>query len=349
MKGKTMKNKLLITSALVAGGLTLSSIANAEISGHMRFGYAFTEGKSNDATAAGTQGFNKETQIDMSTSGELSNGMGFKAGASFEAEGNYTDTNGTSRDDIDDDEGVFIELAIAEGTRLHFGMDKFNNLDDNATPVTGTALTTITDAGGDSGSDRNPSSPYGSFGIGLAQATPFGEISALYVPQNGDVGNASNHTSTNIEGKMAYEIKFKGNLGVEGLNVVAGLNERKLDLGDEAQGTKRDGEGSVYGASYNFGSVAIGASKMKDDKETGVDKESTEYGVTFAVNDAVSIGLGKMKTEQSDKTVDVDATIATVGYNLGPIAVEFNYADVENHGFTAGDVTGGSIQTVVKF
>lgn len=346
-----MKNKLLITSALVAGGLTLSSIANAEISGHMRFGYAFTEGKSNDAAAAGTQGFNKETQIDMSTSGELSNGMGFKAGASFEAEGTFTDASSPAgtQDSIDDDEGVFIELAIAEGTRLHFGQDKFNNLDDSATPVTGTPLTTISDAGGDSGTDRNPTSPYGSFGIGLAQATPFGEISALFVPQNGDSGNASNHQSTDIDGKMAYEIKFKGNLGVEGLNVVAGLNERKLDLDDEAQGTKRDGEGAVYGASYNFGSVAIGASKMKDDKETGVDKESTEYGVTFAVNDAVSIGLGKIKSEQSDKTVDVEATIATVGYNLGPIAVEFNYADVENHGFTAGDVTGGSIQTVVKF
>jgi hypothetical protein len=347
MKGKTMKNKLLITSALVAGGLTLSSIANAEISGHMRFGYAFSEGKSNDATDAGTQGFNKETQIDMSTSGELSNGMGFKAGASFEAEGQTGNTD--AEDDIDDDEGVFIELAIAEGTRLHFGMDKFNNLDDNATPVTGTALTTVSDAGGDSGIARNPSSPYGSFGIGLAQATPFGEISALYVPQQGDAGNSSNHQSADLDGKAAYEIKFKGNLGVEGLNVVAGLNERNLDLDDEAQGTKRDGEGSVYGASYNFGTVAVGASKMKDDKETGVDFESTEYGVTFAVNDAMSIGLAKAKSEQSDKTMDVEATIATVGYNLGPIAVEFNYADVENHGFTTGDVTGASIQTVVKF
>ncbi len=345
MKGITMKNKLLITSALVAGGLTLSSIANAEISGSMRFGYAFGEGKSNDATDAGTQGFNKETQIDMKTSGELSNGMGFKAGASFEAEGTTTE----GEDNIDDDEGVFIELAIAEGTRLHFGQDKFNNLDDNAVPVTGTALTTVSDAGGDSGIARNPSSPYGSFGIGLAQATPFGEVSALYVPQQGDSGNQSNHTSTDIDGKMAYELKFKGNLGVEGLKVVAGYNERSLDVDGTETGTRRDGEGSVYGASYNFGSVAVGFSKMKDDKETGVDFEGTEYGVTFAVNDAMSIGLAKAKSEQSDKTVDVEATIATVGYNLGPIALEFNYADVENHAFTAGDVTGGSIQTVVKF
>ena len=341
-----------MTTALVAGGLAVSGVANAEVKGSMKFGYAFSEGKSNSATDAGTQGFNKETQIDMSTSGELSNGMSFKAGASFEAEGtesfrNTTDDGSASTDSIDDDEGVFIEIGIAEGTRLHFGQDKFNNLDDSLTPTTGTPLTTQSDAGGDSGIAQNPSSIYADFGIGVAHATPFGEVSLLYVPQQGDAGNQGNNTSTDIDGKMAYELKFKGNLGIDGLSVLAGYNERSLDLDDEAQGTKRDGEGMSYGAAYNFGSVSVGFHKMDDDQTDGTTDESTEFGIAFAVSDDMTIALGKAKTERSEETLDVEATVASVGYNLGPIALEFSYSDVENHGFTAGDVTGGSIQTSV--
>ena len=343
-----------MTTALVAGGLAVSGVANAEVKGSMKFGYAFSEGKSNDATAAGTQGFNKETQIDMSTSGELSNGMSFKAGASFEAEGNKSfrntsDTGSASIDDIDADEGVFIEIGIADGTRLHFGQDKFNNLDDSVTPTTGTPLTTQTNAGGTSGHFQNPNSPYGDFGVGVAHNTPFGEVSALYVPQAGDAGRQGNNTSTNINGGTAFELKFKGNLGVEGLSVLLGYNEEEVTLLDEDRGTQRDQESTVYGAGYNFGSVAIGFNKVEIDQTDVTTDEAQEIGVTFAVSDDVTVGLGKTKAEASDKTVDVEATIASIGYNLGPIALELSYSDVENHNFSAGDVTGASIQTSVKF
>ena len=344
-----MKNQLLITTALV-GGLAVSGVANAEITGSMKFGYAVSEGVSNDATAAGTQGFNKETQIDMSTSGELSNGWGFTAGASFEAENTFTDNSSTTRTDIDGNEGVFIEFKLPSETRLHIGQDKFNNMDDSATPTTGSALQTVMDMQA-TAYKRDLSSPYGSFGIGLAQPTPFGEVSLLYVPQNGDKGTTGDHTAKDIDGKAAYEVKFKGNLGVEGLTVVAGMNERKLDLDGTAQGTRRDGEASSIGAAYNFGSVAVGFQTHEDDLETGVTREGQEYGVTFAVSDAVSIGLAKTTMESSDKTFDEEATIATVGYNLGPIALELNYADVENANFASdgADFTGFSVATSVKF
>lgn len=342
-KGKKMKKTLLLTSALVSG-LTLASVSNAEIKGSMKFGYGASDAPSNDATAPGTQGFMRETQIDMSTKGELDNGMTFSAGASFEAEGD--DTNATG---IDFSEGTFIQFGMGD-TTIHFGQDKFTNLDDSATPTTGSALDTIADIVGTSYS-RNPSSPYSSFGVGVSQKTPVGEISLLYVPQNGDKGSegaTGDHTATDIDGGAAYEVKFKGNFGIDGLNVVAGLNDREKDV--DANYVPRDGKGQVYGASYNFGQFAVGASFMEDENQNGTTTENTEYGVTFAASDKLSIGLAMLKHESSALTSDEDTKLLTVGYNLGPIALEINYADVENKGGTAdADTTGVSVNTSVKF
>jgi len=332
-----MKKTLLLTSALVSS-IALGSVANAEVKGSMKFGYAASDGASNDATAAGTQGFMRETQIDMSTSGELDNGMTFTAGASFEAEAGS----------IDDDEGTFIEFSSGD-TSVLFGVDKFTNLDDSATPTTGSALQTVADVAGDVSYSRNPSSPYGSFGVGIAQKTAIGTISALYVPQQNDTGGtSSDHKATNIEGGQAYELKFKGNAGIEGLNIVAGINAR--DKETDGNLILKDGKGHVYGASYNFGSIAAGFSMNEDENQSGTTTENTEYGVTFAASDKVSIGVGILKHETTASTSDEDTKLLTVGYNLGPIALELNYVDVENHGANANkDISGASINTSVKF
>jgi len=335
-----MKKTLLLTSALVSS-IALTSVANAEVKGSMKLGYGFSDGASNDSTDAGTQGLLRETQIDMSTTGELDNGWSYKANAAFEAEDSS----------IDHGEGTYIEFSSGD-TLIHFGQDGFTNLDDSATPKTGAALDTVADIVNTAYS-RNPTSPYTSAGLGIAQKTPFGTISALYVPQVGDNGkgaSTADHKAQDIDGKAAYEVKFKGNLGIDGLNVVAGMNDRKLDTDDAAADGTRDGQGIVYGASYNFGTFAIGASYMEDEKESGTTTENTEYGVTFAASDTISLGLAILKHESSAATVDEDTKLLTVGYNLGPIALELNYADVENRNVVSGaDVTGASINTSVKF
>jgi hypothetical protein len=116
-------------------------------------------------------------------------------------------------DTIDHGEGTYIEFSSGD-TMIHFGQDGFTNLDDSATPTTGAALDTIADIV-NTAYTRNPTSPYTSAGLGIAQKTPFGTISALYVPQVGDNGKGTataDHKAEDIDGKAAYEVKFKGNL-----------------------------------------------------------------------------------------------------------------------------------------
>jgi hypothetical protein len=333
-----MKNKLLITSALV-GGLALTSVAEAKISGSYKMGYAMGEGK--NATTPGVQGYNREVQIDMSTEGELNNGVKFKAGASLEQDGGETLFAGN--------EGNFVAFTMGD-TTLEFGLDHAPNLDDGAVPYAGTYIGTVANAVGGAGvAGRNPSSPYGNFGVAVIQNTPYGAVSLNYVPQQGDTDGAKDHAAGNIEGKSAYELKLKGNLGVEGLTVVAGTNKRKFDSDDTA--AKRDGEATSLSVAYNFGSVAIGYQDVENEKEDKTTVDTKIIGATFSISDTVTLGIAQEKNESSvAATKDEKINMLQVGYNLGAMTVELNYVDVENRaGTDQNDVSGASVYTSFKF
>jgi hypothetical protein len=333
-----MKNKLLITSALV-GGLALTSVAEAKISGSYKMGYAVGEGK--NATTPGVQGYNREVQIDMSTEGELNNGVKFKAGASLEQDGGETLFAGN--------EGNFVAFTMGD-TTLEFGLDHAPNLDDGAVPYAGTYIGTVANAvGGASTGGRNPSSPYGSFGVAVIQNTPYGAVSLNYVPQQGDTDGAKDHAAGDIDGKAAYEVKLKGNLGVEGLTVVAGANKRTVDSDDSVG--RRDGKSKSLSAAYNFGSVAIGYQKVENEKEDNTTIDTKIIGATFSISDSVTLGISQETNESTvSATKDEKINMLQVGYNLGAMTVELNYVDVENRaGTDQNDVSGASVYTSFKF
>lgn len=72
-----MKNKLLLSSALISGlALSSAAMADATIKGSMTLSY---KAASNVGSTAGADGYGRETQIDVRNSGELSNGMKYAA------------------------------------------------------------------------------------------------------------------------------------------------------------------------------------------------------------------------------------------------------------------------------
>jgi len=333
-----MKNKLLITSALV-GGLALTSVAEAKISGSSKFGYAFSEGK--DAATPGVQGYNRETQIDMSMEGELSNGVKVTAGASLEQDGQETKFSGA--------EGNYVAFNFGD-TTVEFGLDHAPNLDDGTVPFAGTYIGTVANAvGGSSTGGRAGGTIYGSFGVAVIQNTPFGAVSLNYVPQQGDTDGQKDHAAADIAGQSAYEAKFKGNLGVEGLNVMLGANKRAFNSAG-AEG-KRDGKQRSASVSYNFGSVSVGYQDVENEKEDMSTVDTSIIGATFSISDAVTLGIAQEKNESTNTALkDEQINMLQVGYNLGAITLELNYVDVENRAGSSGnDVSGASVYTSFKF
>ena len=165
-----MKNKLLLTTA-IAGSLLASGVAMAEtkITGSMDISYS---GRSADASAgaASTDGFGSETQLNISNSGDLNNGMSYKAGFSMESD--------TSTDAF---ENAYIDINLASGTTLSFGSDHFPPLDGTITPLVSVAIDTV--AGGGTGAGSETITDLAYFNILVSKTPPGGKALVKIYPK----------------------------------------------------------------------------------------------------------------------------------------------------------------------
>jgi len=328
-----MKNKLLLTSALVSGLVAFgaSHADETKITGDYKLSYKAMSGK--NAATAGVQGFGRETQLNVSKSGELSNGIAYSTGFSFEADGDQTS--------VRSDEGVYIALTAGD-TTITIGQDKAPNMDTDAVARVGEVISTG-NAEGASKYSRAANTIYGSFGVAVTQKVAGGALTLNYVPQVGDSGAAANDAASDVAGKAGYELLYKGSLGVEGLTVYAGMNDRDVTqtVGDGSERSSQ--KNKAFGAGYNFGQAAIGfgVTKMEGSLKTD-EKETQEIGATYAVSDNVTIGIGHAKTEDKSTTNDPDeekVNYIQAGYNLGGITFQASYYDTESGGFTNGNDT----------
>jgi hypothetical protein len=335
-----MKNKLLITSAL-ASALSFASAANAQttVSGNLALSL---KSLSNDTTAGKIQsgrGFGKESQINLTNKGKLSNGMDYAAGFSLEMEGDTTGAVG------DWSENTYIDI-ISGNTTFTVGVDHIQNSQRQTSSFVG--LIPDDAASGLYGSATNltletiGANPYQAYGAGIMQKTPFGTLSALYVPTNSNTAGADDGDSAvqAAEGvaKSAYEIGFAGDLGVKGLNAFAFTNEEKKRNVADA----KKGKGHTYGASYNFGQVTAGYDYKQSvlttaagSAEVGDKIKQHSFGIGFAATKDISIGATYSKAEPSDAgEPDEKVKLIAIGYSLGALATDLTYADVENYAGT---------------
>ena len=318
-----MKNsKLLLTSALV-GTVAMGVAAHAEtkISGGATYTYSSLNGTSK---AGNTQGAGKEVQIDISKSAELDNGVGFSAGFSLEQDGGQTAFDGN--------EGNFMKFTSGN-TSFMYNIDKAANLSTSATPRASTSINTM--MAGINGSTSATSSNYdyspgsqaqqSAWNIEVAQKFDGGTAYLVYVPQQGDSGGLNDGVDSAVTGS-SMDVIFKGNLGIDGLNLLAGHSKA-----EPANSTLADLKALQLGVGYNFGSIAVGVTRNKVDQTNSTDNTSMEYGITYAVNDKLTAGILHAVTDDSASgSSDEKISAIQVGYNLGALTVEAYGLEVEN-------------------
>ena len=342
-----MKNKLLLTSAL-AGSLLISASAFAEtkITGSMEASYTGTsENKGTGTTLPSGDGIGMETQINFSNSGALNvGGLKYQAGFSVEADGS-----------MDAYEGAHIRI-ISGGTSVEIGQDSFQPLDGTVVPRVSLDIasmdpnaTNVIKYTGQAGDDVTEQ-----MGFGIAQDIGVGKIGVFYSPKDLTAANGGgNDGFVNDATDSGYEVNFKGDLGVKGLTVLLGKSDR--GGGYVANTATQDQEGTMFGAAYNFGKIAIGVSKQKQDFTTvGSDIDTQEIGATFAVSDNFSIGATYAETEVTNANVkaaaDEEIYLISAGYNLGAITMSVSYQDVENaSGVSGTDVEFFNVRLLTKF
>ena len=364
-----MKNKLLLSSALV-GSLAITGLASAQttISGSLDLSYK-TISNSGALTKQTDAGFGRETQINIANKGKLSNGMDYAAGFSLEFDGksgggvgDMTSTT-TATTAVQSNiqrvsrENVFIDV-ISGATTLSVGTDHLNNMSFSSAPrvaqhaaTTAASAQLVTSAGTDVAASATSGGTAYQFypgatslgasnymGIGVQQVTPFGTITGQYFPR-ANAQQASNDGVARVAAKDAYELHYRGDLGVKGLTANAGYNVVNHATASATQNEKQ--KGIAYGIGYNFGQFAVGANINKTD--TGVvgastakiDTKATELGATFAATKDISLGITHVKTEGTFRATtamaaDEKIVSGTIGYNLGAVALSATYAEIQD-------------------
>ena len=351
-----MKNKLLLTTALASALVTGSAYAETKISGGMTISINSASGT---AAAGSDSGFGRETQLDISNSGDLNNGMTYVAGFSMEHDG--TDP-GRAKGELDSAENLRI-IVTSGSTSLGIGMDFMPNMSATAAPKVGTMVGTAT------GNVRSavaansyiaykiyPGDTFkNDMGVGLIQKVgDLGSFSALVVPHINDAGGADGDAGDIAKENGGYELTFKGNLGVENLTFISGYKKADKDTSVTAR-ADRDEKAWQLGVGYNFGTFAAGITY--NDLEEGInnqERESYDVGATMALSDTVSVGINHTatdgKTAGTDYTAKEKINVVALGYNLGPVAIVAQYADVSDAGGTSGsDAEQFGLRVSTKF
>jgi outer membrane protein OmpU len=150
-------------------------------------------------------------------------------------------------------------------------------------------------------------------------------LKAAYQPSGG-TGSTAGSLKSSTEIGLQYT-------GMEGLTVSAAMGENnsaadQIDL-------------SVFNIKYAMGPITVGYQANESDRGTGVDEDFTAYGISYAVNDDVSVSYGASSLDYSSALADQDSAAVSISFTAGGIAVTASHQTTDNvAGATATDNSG---------
>ena len=138
-----------------------------------------------------------------------------------------------------------------------------------------------------------------------------------------DVGYSSKSTGTSnddgansgtggLRSSSSIAVQYTG---IEGAKLFAGTGE----LG--AATTTSDVD--TYGFTYALGPITVGAQRTEIDyTAASSDLETDAFGISFAVNDNLSISYGQSETSKEGSTVEQELSGISIGYSMGGMTLK---------------------------
>jgi len=322
--------KLLLGSALAASVLLAgSSFAETKVSGYLETTINTKETSSTGVAGNSTPStIGHEASIDLKTSKELDNGLTMSAGFGIE--------NGNQADQ-------YLKLSSG-GTTFAIGND-VTGVADNVSyeDFTGSIAQDTHTNGGAKGSLAGVATNHGGNGLYLIQKTDLATIEAVYSPST--TTNLTGASSTAGTSGSGYDLAVHGGFGIEGLKVGYGLSNKQSD-----SSTAGDTEGKTFGIKYSMSGITAGVGRTTNTTAASIDTEITEYGISYQINDQLSIGVTDTTLEKDAVATDEEFNSFQVGYDFGGMGVTLGYYQAENVGGVSGtDQESFEIRTVTKF
>jgi len=151
---------------------------------------------------------------------------------------------------------------------------------------------------------------------------------------SGGGGNAS-------VAKSGYDVTLEATsaiTGMEGLTLYGGI--AKIDQDQSGSGVSGDKEEKTVGVKYEIGGFTLGYQWSEEDTgraTTNTKYSNDAYGITFSINDDLSIGYNNYKSERtSTSNVELEASSVQIAYSMGGLSVRLADGSIDNQNYTTG-------------
>tara|TARA_B100000029_G_C17587156_1_gene961477 strand:- start:1373 stop:2377 length:1005 start_codon:yes stop_codon:yes gene_type:complete len=266
------------------------------------------------------------SNLTFSGSGELDNGWSVALSVAHTNANAYSNTNVVvtvpSMGDIRIDQGT-------SGT----GIDRIDDVTPNVwEEAYGTGLGTGIDtvSGGSAGStiEFTPNMLPDGLTMRLAWSPDVSGSNSADKASSGDGGTAGSAWDVTISAGEDMH-------GFAGLTIDAGMSET-----DNSNSANDDKEEETFAITYAAGAFTLGYQWSEEDLGTSsgaLSYENTGYGITFNVNDDLSVGYNHYESDQDNSTdVTAEATSVQIAYSMGGASIRLAEASVDNAKYQTG-------------
>jgi outer membrane protein OmpU len=316
--GLTALATSLITTSAFAGAVSVTGSASINLA--------------NQSNSTQSNGFSSGDSLNFTGSGELDNGMSV-----------------TMKQEIDggvmDDRSVAISMD-GLGTLTfhnHGGSTAMSAVDDvmptaygESWDVIGHASTSASLTAGQAGKEGaiGGYATNNSFFYDVPEMVDGLDINVSYSPSN----------SARPDGSISWALAYTG---VEGLTVGYGKDDNGLS------GTSSIETETMY-AKYAFGSFTVGVqeSEAENDGATTSDDEFSSMGITYQINDDLTIGYHASERQFGDKSQDQESSSMSVSYTSGGMTIAGAMVSMDNVGGSSNaqdDIDGYAIDIGFAF
>jgi len=153
--------------------------------------------------------------------------------------------------------------------------------------------------------------------------------------------------------KGGYDVTLEASsdiTGIDGLAVFAGYS--KIDIDQTSTTYDQDKTEETLGATYAMGSFTFGYqwSEEETGRASGATKyENDAYGITFNINDDLSIGYNNYQSEQTNTTnVTAEADSIQIAYTMGGASIRIAEADIDNASYNSTAASADTSATTVS-
>ena len=309
-----MDNIKKIGLTALAGSLVAVSAANAgslSVSGGAKLGYAASDGNEDLETDGNRFGMQKS--VTFSGTGELDNGN------TISLTHNMAVTGALSTSVLKYDMGDMGSITYSEDSG-DVGIGKI----DDIMPTAEEEVTNGIDADAGSSNETLVGKVDGGMtGFNYVYTMDMATIQLGYSPKTTSGNNDDGSNSGAGAKKSSTSIAVTAT-PMDGLTVFGGT-------GDKGTGLQED-DHDTYGVIYAFGPITVGYQHSEIDfaATTSNDLETDSFGISFAVNDDLSISYGEQETEAETSATDQEVDGMSIAYSMGSISIAAHANEAKN-------------------